>query len=282
MEIHKLKQALLIICIGCLCCGCSSEKEEENKGFFTQLVDIVPWIKKESTEVEKDPADFWEGKYWETKGVLKLTQEDVVKNKIIIAQTLNELREISAMAGIVRQGMREGSVKESPAEEIQTQLKAIREKVEAMESDSTHNVVASLKTILEEKEREIEALKREIKAQQRKIKEKDGTINNLEEELRRRIEELEVQNGELQAKTTALESARRSQVDLLWQAGRNFENLGNKAPDVSGRKDNKKVEEWMRECFEMAKFYYLKAQDNGREGVSADLDRINKSLSKPR
>lgn len=282
MGIHKLKQSLLILCIGCLCCACSSEKaeenEEESKGYFAQIIDKISGLWKDSTEVDEGAIDIWE-EYYRTRQALKITQEDVVKNKVIITQTLNELREISAMAGIVRQGVREGAARETQSEEISRHLKEIRKKVESMESQTDDNVVASLKIIIEEKEREIEALKREIRAQQNTISTQKTTIKTHEETISKQNDEINEAKNELQIKNANLEVAAQRQLLLLRDAGSDFEAQGDAAPDVRGRKDSNKVDDWKRKCFERARYYYQKAKDNGLD-TSADLYRINDKIAK--
>lgn len=281
MGIHKLKQSLLILCIGCLCCACSSQKAEENEeesaGFFTQIIDKISGLWKDSTEVDEGDIDIWD-EYNKTRKALKITQEDVVKNKVIITQTLNELREISAMAGIVRQSASERETRETQSEEISRHLKEIREKVESMESQTDDNVVASLKIIIEEKEREIEALKREIRAKDNTIRQKEGDIRNKQSEIDRMYEELVKRNNELTAKTAALEVANQRQLLLLKEAGRDFETLGDEAPSVRGRRDHNRVDQWQRGCYQKAKYYYQKAKNNGLD-TSSDLNRINLKIA---
>lgn len=282
MGIHKLKQSLLILCIGCLCCACSSEKAEENEeesaGFFTQIIDKISGLWKDSTEVDEGDIDIWD-EYNKTRKALKITQEDVVKNKVIITQTLNELREISAMAGIVRQSASERETRETQSEEISRHLKEIREKVESMESQTDDNVVASLKIIIEEKEREIEALKREIRAKDNMIRQKEGDIRNKQSEIDRMYEELVKRNNELTAKTAALEDANQRQLLLLRDAGRDFETLGDEAPSVRGGRDKDRVGQWQRDCYQKAKYYYQKAKANGLD-TSSDLYHINDKIAK--
>lgn len=282
MGIHKLKQSLLILCIGCLCCACSSEKAEENEeesaGFFAQIIDKISGLWKDSTEVDEGDIDIWD-EYNKTRKALKITQEDVVKNKVIITQTLNELREISAMAGIVRQSASERETRETQSEEISRHLKEIREKVESMESQTDDNVVASLKIIIEEKEREIEALKREIRAKDNTIRQKEGDIRNKQSEIDRMYEELVKRNNELTAKTAALEDANQRQLLLLKEAGRDFETLGDEAPSVRGGRDKNRVGQWQRDCYQKAKYYYQKAKANGLD-TSSDLYHINDKIAK--
>lgn len=282
MGIHKLKQSLLILCIGCLCCACSSEKAEENEeesaGFFTQIIDKISGLWKDSTEVDEGDIDIWD-EYNKTRKALKITQEDVVKNKVIITQTLNELREISAMAGIVRQSASERETRETQSEEISRHLKEIREKVESMESQTDDNVVASLKIIIEEKEREIEALKREIRAQQNTISTQKTTIKTHEETISKQNDEINETKNELQIKNAKLEVAAQRQLLLLRDAGRDFETLGDEAPSVRGGRDKNRVGQWQGDCYQKAKYYYQKAKDNGLNTAS-DLNRINDKIAK--
>lgn len=258
MEIFKIKHGLLILGMSFLGYGCSSDKVEKYEDYITQLFN-------EKTELEEDLA--------ETKEVLQITQEDVIKNKVIISQTLNELRELSAMTGIVRNDLEKGAAKLTQSEEISRHIKTIKERIETLESESGGAVVSSLKIIIEEKEREIESLRRTIRAQA-------GTISHQTNTIDRQRTALDEQSVDLLNKTVALEATTKRQVELLWEAGRNFENLGDDAPNVSGRRDNRRVDDWMRQCYEKAKYYYLKARDNGKDGVSTDLNRINAKLSR--
>ena len=66
---------------------------------------------------------------------------------------------------------------------------------------------------------------------------------------------------------------------MLFQAGQDFEELGDESPSVSRRKDKAKVKSLTIEMYEKAILYYSKAQETGYPGAADRVDAVREKMA---
>ena len=135
--------------------------------------------------------------------------------------------------------MEQGTARLNQVEMIENSISDIKGKLSQLERLTQDNaqykkLVSSLKTVISEKEKEIEDLKAEIQ-------DKDRTISEQNEEITAQRGTIVMQNETISAQQENLEKAVREQARMLFQAGADFEELGDESPTVSRRKDKAKV-----------------------------------------
>ena len=87
------------------------------------------------------------------------------------------------------------------------------------------------------------------------------------------------QNETISAQQANLEKAVAEQARLLFQAGQDFEELGDESPTVSRRKDKAKVRSLTAEMYEKAILYYSKAQETGYPAAAARIEAVKQKLA---
>ena len=66
---------------------------------------------------------------------------------------------------------------------------------------------------------------------------------------------------------------------MLFQAGLDFEQIGDQSPRVSRRKDRAKVKSLTLEMYEKALLYYTKAEETGYPDASARITGIREKIA---
>ncbi len=66
---------------------------------------------------------------------------------------------------------------------------------------------------------------------------------------------------------------------MLFQAGVDFEELGDESPTVSRRKDKAKVKSLTLEMYEKAALYYSKAQETGYPEAAERLAAVKEKMA---
>ena len=170
-----------------------------------------------------------------------------------------------------------GTARLNQVEMIENSIDEIKGKLSQLERLTQDNaqykkLVSSLRTVIAEKEKEIEDLKAEIQS-------RDQTINEQNEMISAQHGTIAMQNETITAQQANLEKAVAEQARLLFQAGQDFETLGDESPTVSRRKDKAKVQSLTVEMYEKAILYYSKAQETGYPAAAARIDAVKQKLA---
>ena len=173
--------------------------------------------------------------------------------------------------------MEQGTARLNQVEMIESSIQDIKGKLDRLEQLTRDNaeyrkVVSSLKTVIAEKEKEIEGLRAEIV-------EKDRTISEQSEKITAQHGTIVMQTETINAQQATLEKAVREQSQMLFQAGQDFEQLGDDVPAVSRRKDKAKVRTLTVEMYEKAILYYTKALETGYADAAARIDAVREKMS---
>lgn len=202
------------------------------------------------------------------KESLDATHTSVLNQAATINKTLSELADISGNIMDFRGDIESGNARITQAEQISKNIKAIKNKISSLEkqigNDSAYKkIVANLKTIIEEKEAEIKSLKEIIENQNATITEQKSTIEQQDQRLNNQQEKLK--------------QAVKVQAKLLYRAAGEFEQFAEDVPEVSRKKNKKKVNDWAISMLSRSLLYYQESQKYGID-ASSDISRVQKRI----
>ncbi|MBR2226678.1 MAG: hypothetical protein IJ893_02295, partial [Bacteroidales bacterium] len=204
--------------------------------------------------------------------------DSYIEQATAVDNILQELSQVSGSTAVLRTDVEQGTARLNQVEMIENSIDEIKAKLSRLEQLSKDNaqfkkLVSSLKTAIAEKEKEIEGLKAEIQS-------KDRTINEQNEMISAQHGTIAQQNETISAQQENLAKAVREQARMLFQAGEDFEELGDESPTVSRRKDKAKVKSLTLEMYEKALLYYSKAQETGYPDAAARIAAVKEKMAR--
>jgi len=215
--------------------------------------------------------------YEELKTGSEAIRQEYADQAQAVNDILQQLSQISGSTLVLRTDMERGTAQMTQVQRIESGLDNIKNKMEELEEATRHNqqlrgMVKSLKKVIAEKETEIEALKAEIKkkdetitAQHQTIAEQSGTIEN--------------QTATINAQKDNLRAILAEQAQMLFQAGVDFEDLGDEAPEMSLRKNKRKMADFRNAMYQKAIVYYRQAQAAGYPEAAYRISAIEEKLA---
>ena len=227
--------------------------------------------------VPKEEYDTVVQAYEDLKASAEVTRNGYIEQAAAVDNILQELSLISGSTAVLRTDLEQGTARLNQVEMIESSIQDIKGKLDRLEQLTRDNaeyrkVVSSLKTVIAEKEKEIEGLRAEIV-------EKDRTISEQSEKITAQHGTIVMQTETINAQQATLEKAVREQSQMLFQAGQDFEQLGDDVPAVSRRKDKAKVKTLTVEMYEKAILYYTKALETGYADAAARIDAVREKMS---
>ena len=227
--------------------------------------------------VPKEDYDAVVNAYNDLKVSAETTRDSYIEQAAAVDNILQELSQISGSTAVLRTDVEQGTARLNQVQMIENSIGDIKAKLSRLEQLSKDNaqfkkLVSSLKTAIAEKEKEIEELKAEIQS-------KDQTINEQNEMISAQHGTIAQQNETITAQQATLEKAVSEQARLLFQAGQDFETLGDESPTVSRRKDKAKVQSLTAEMYEKAILYYSKALETGYSAAAARIETVKEKLA---
>ena len=227
--------------------------------------------------VPKEDYDAVVRAYDELKVSAEATRDNYIEQAAAVDNILQELTQISGSTAVLRTDLEQGTAQLNQVEMIENSISDIKGKLDQLERLTKDNaqykkVVASLKTVIAEKEKEIEDLKAEIQA-------RDKTITEQNEMITAQHGTIAQQNETISAQQANLQKAVQEQARMLYQAGEDFEELGDESPTVSRRKDKAKVKSLTLEMYEKAILYYSKAQETGYADATDRLAAVKEKMA---
>ena len=232
---------------------------------------------KSGETVSKADYDAVVKAYDELKVSAEATRDSYIESATAVDNILQELSQISGSTAVLRTDVEQGTARLNQVEMIENSIEDIKGKLSQLERLTADNaqykkLVSSLKTVIAEKEKEIEDLKAEIQ-------DRDRTISEQNEQLSAQRGTIVMQNETISAQQANLEKAVQEQARMLYQAGVDFEELGDESPTVSRRKDKAKVKSLTIEMYEKAILYYSKAQETGYPGAADRVAAVKEKMA---
>ena len=227
--------------------------------------------------VPKEDYDAVVRAYDELKVSAEATRDSYIEQAAAVDNILQELSQISGSTAVLRTDLEQGTARLNQVEMIENSIGEIKDKLDQLERLTKDNaqyrkVVASLKTVIAEKEKEIEDLKAELQ-------DRDRTITEQNEMISAQHGTIAQQNETISAQQANLQKAVQEQARMLFQAGVDFEELGDESPTVSRRKDKAKVKSLTLEMYEKAVLYYSKAQETGYPEAAERLAAVKEKMA---
>ena len=227
--------------------------------------------------VPKEDYDAVVRAYDELKVSAEATRDSYIEQAAAVDNILQELSQVSGSTAVLRTDLEQGTARLNQVEMIENSIGEIKNKLDQLERLTKDNaqyrkVVASLKTVIAEKEKEIEDLKAELQ-------DRDRTITEQNEMISAQHGTIAQQNETISAQQANLQKAVQEQARMLFQAGVDFEELGDESPTVSRRKDKAKVKSLTLEMYEKAVLYYSKAQETGYPEAAERLAAVKEKMA---
>ena len=234
-----------------------------------------------SNTVSKSDYDDLKKEYDELKEAHAKTRDNYVNQANQMDEILNELSEITGRTNTLKLDVESGTAQVTQADEIQGNIDEIKKKLNALEKiaakdKANQKLIGSLRKAIEEKENEIASLKEEILQKNETIRQQGETIEEQQGTIGQQKETISLQEEQLRQKIA-------EQAQLLLEAGKDFENLADASPEVSWKRNKRKVDDWTLEMYNKALTYYLNAQDAGNteagpliEGVKTKIQNLGK------
>lgn len=215
--------------------------------------------------------------YEDLKTGSEAIREEYAQQAQAVDSILMQLSQISGSTLTLRTDIERGTAKMTQVQKIEHGLVDIKTRMEELEqatrnNKALRNMVKSLKKVIEEKEAEIESLKAELKkkdetihAQHQTITEQNGTIEN--------------QNTIINSQKDNLRALLAEQAQMLFQAGVDFEDMGDEAPEMSFRRNKRKMADFRNAMYQKAIVYYKQAEAAGYPEAAYRISAIEEKLA---
>ena len=227
--------------------------------------------------VSKAEYDQLMEEYKDLKASAESTRAEYAAQSVAIDNILQQLAQISGRTVTLRSDLESGTVELTQVQQIEDSIEDIKGKLKQLDALSAQNaelkkMVSSLKKVIEEKEVEIAELMEEIRA-------KDLTINLQQDTINAQSGTIQSQIATISAQQEDIRAALQKQARMLFQAGQDFEELGDNAPEVSRRKDKAKVQAFADEMYQKAFIYYQQAAESGYPQAAVRMAEVEQKRS---
>lgn len=224
-------------------------------------------------KVSKSEYDDLMNEYVELKDENQSNKKEIMAQAAILNNTLQELSAISNRTVVLRQDVEHGQAKISQADNLQGNIQDIKQRIADYEKIMSQNsgfkkTIANLKKMVDEKEEEILSLK-EVIAQ------REAKIQAQSEKIQEQGTKILGQSVIISNQSEELKEAFFRQLDLIYQAGVDFEEIAQEDVIVRSRKNKAKVSDYKKDIMNKAIEYYKAAAKEGHSGAIERLKALN-------
>ena len=230
-------------------------------------------------QVSQEQYDQLLQEYDDLRASAETTRSEYAEQAAAIDNILQQLSQISGRTVSLRTNLETGgTVQLTQVRQIEDSIDEIKGKLAKLDALSKHSaelqkIVSSLKTVIAEKESEIADLKAEIRA-------KDVTINLQQDTIAAQHGTIRTQSATISAQQEDLRRALQLQAQTLYQAGADFEQLGDETPEVGRRRDKAKVKDFATQMYQKAIFYYKKAAETGYPEAAYRITQVEEKMAR--
>lgn len=215
--------------------------------------------------------------YAQLQEAAEATRAQYAEQAAAVDQILRELSQISGRTISLRADMEHGAGELTQVQQIEESIADIKQQLARLDDLSKQTgelqkLVTSLRAVVAQKDQEIEALKAEITRRDATIDEQHRTINEQSGKIEDQSQVITRQQENLQALLA-------EQAQVLFQAGVDFENLGDNTPDMHGGRDKRNQKAYRKEMYEKALYYYSQAQQAGYQGASFRVGKVQEKIN---
>ncbi len=227
--------------------------------------------------VSREEYDHVVKEYEELQTASKAIREEYATQAKAVDRILQQLSQISGSTVTLRSDLEHGTAEMTQVEKIESGLDKIKDQMEELDALSKNNkqlkgVISSLKKVIQEKEKEIEQLKEEIRKKDQTITEQGLTIE-------RQSGTIASQEATIGTQQENLRALLAEQAQMLFQAGVDFEELGDDAPEVSLRKNKQKMANFQDNMYQKAILYYKQAEAAGYPEAAHRISQVEEKLA---
>ena len=248
--------------------------------YFKSCEFDLPFVTREALESSQAETR-------EARAALESVQENYARQNRELNSILAELTEISGQTISLQVSQGDGYQKLTQAERIDNNLTALKSRINDLERvaedarKKDKNMAISAKTIktlratIAAQEREIETLRKTVSDRDETIRAQGNVIAVQKDTISRQYQTILVQQEKLR-QTVA------SQTEMLYQAGRSFEQLaddGETALNVSGRRDKEMVREYKRAIYTKAEQFYEQASSEHHAEAAGRCEVVKYKLA---
>lgn len=214
--------------------------------------------------------------YADLQAGAEATRAEYAAQAAAVDNILQQLSQITGRTVSLRTDLEHGTAELTQVQQIEESIGDIKGKLAQLEkvtrqSAELNKMVKSLRKVISEKEAEIEQLKEEIRLKEATIQQQSATITE-------QSGTIESQNATISTQRENLRALLAEQAQMLFQAGVDFESLGDNAPEVSRRRDRRKLAEFTVEMYRKAILYYRQAQNAGYPEAAYRISQIEEKL----
>lgn len=207
----------------------------------------------------------------------KAIREEHAAQAQAVDRILQQLSQINGNTITLRTDLEHGTAEMTQVEQIESGLDRIKSQMEELDklskdSRQLKGMVASLKKVIAEKEAEIEQLKEEIRK-------KDETISAQHQTITEQSGTIESQSVTISNQQENLRAIMAEQAQMLFQAGVDFEQLGDDAPEVTLRRNRQKMANFQDNMYQKAIVYYRQAQAAGYPEAAYRISQVEEKLA---
>lgn len=215
--------------------------------------------------------------YQELQAGSKAIREEYAAQAQSVDRILQQLSQISGSTLSLRSDIEQGKGEMTQVEKIESGLDKIKTQMGQLDALTKDNkqlkgMVASLKKVIAEKEKEIEQLKEEIRK-------RDETITRQDQTIAEQSGTIANQNLTINVQKENLKALLAEQAQMLFQAGVDFEQLGDDAPDVSFMRNRRKIADYQDSMYEKAILYYKQALAAGYPQAANRISQVEEKLA---
>ena len=143
---------------------------------------VIGCVNPSGETVPKDDYDAVVQAYEDLKASAEVTRNGYIEQAAAVDNILQELSQISGSTAVLRSDVEQGTARLNQVEVIENSIDEIKSKLDQLERLTKDNaaykkMVSSLKSVIAEKEKEIEGLRAEIQAKDRTITEQNEKIS---------------------------------------------------------------------------------------------------------
>ena len=212
--------------------------------------------------------------YADLQAGAEATRAEYAAQAAAVDNILQQLSQITGRTVSLRTDLEHGTAELTQVQQIEESIGDIKGKLAQLEkvtrqSAELNKMVKSLRKVISEKE--AEQLKEEIRLKEATIQQQSATITE-------QSGTIESQNATISTQRENLRALLAEQAQMLFQAGVDFESLGDNAPEVSRRRDRRKLAEFTVEMYRKAILYYRQAQNAGYPEAAYRISQIEEKL----
>ena len=245
--------------------------------FLSLLTACILWACDNSDSVSRDEYDQLLEEYAQLQEAAEATRAQYVEQAEAVDQILQQLSQISGRTVSLRADMEHGAGKLTQVRQIEESIADIKEQLSrldelAQKTGELQKLVTSLRDVIATKDKEIQAMKAEITRRDATISEQHRTIDEQSGKIENQSMVITMQQENLRALLA-------EQAQMLFQAGVDFENLGDNTPDMHGGRDKRNQKAYKKEMYEKALHYYKQAQQAGYQDTSARMSKVQDKIN---